>query len=264
MIIAKSMKKKLISLLLLFLPVCMWAGDNDDFGTWLELGAKKSLPRNWSVGLESELRTVDNSSMVDRVSVGANLDYRVHKYLKLSAGYAILFDYNTENAGKKWLTPKYWAHRNRFFVDANSSVKLWKWLRVSGRLRYQFTHRAAQHIERYECEGMDANTGQYVYDMDEANIKLKDCESRQVLRSRVKFEVDKKHLDWSPFVAVEFHNNVAVGEHMNFDKLRTSVGTSYKIDKRNDVSLSYVMTLDRTSHPYQALHALSVGYSYDF
>lgn len=260
------MNKKILFALLLLLPFpfTAQAGDNDDFGAWFDLGAKKSLPRNWSVGLESELRMADNSSMVDRVSVGANVDYRAHKYLKLSTGYSLLLDYNAENAGKKWLTPHYWSHRNRFFVDATSSVKLWKWLRVSGRLRYQFTHRAAQHIERYECEGMDQNTGQYVYDMDEADIKFKDCESRQVLRSRVKLEVDKKHLDWSPFVAVEFHNNVAVGEHMNFDKLRTSVGTSYKINKHNDVSLSYIMTLNRTEHPYQAFHAISVGYSYDF
>ena len=63
---------------------------------------------------------------------------------------------------------------------------------------------------------------------------------------------------------MEFHNNVAAGAHMNFDKLRTSVGTRYKINKRNDLSLSYVMTLDRMAHPYTHMHALCAGYSYEF
>ena len=258
------MKKTHLFLLLMTLPLSLWADDGDDFGTWLELSAEKALPHNLSVGVETELRTLDNSTTLDRLSAGASLGYKAHKYLKFAAGYNFLEDYHPEKAGKKWLTPKYWSHRHRFYADATSSVKLWKWLRISGRVRYQFTHRAAQHIKRYECEGMDSNTGEYVYDMDEADIKYKERENRQVLRSRIKLQVDKKHLDWSPFVSVEFHNNVAAGAHMNFDKLRTSVGTRYKINKRNDLSLSYVMTLDRMSHPYTHMHALCAGYSYEF
>lgn len=258
------MKKILFSLLFFSFPFALWAGNEDDFGAWLELGATKSLPRNWDIGLEAELRTMDNCQTVDRLSLSPSLSYKANKYLKFSAGYALMFDYNKENAGKKWLTPSYWSHRNRLYVDANSSVKLWKWLRISGRVRYQFTHRAGQHIDRYECEGLDATTGEYSYYMDEADVKYKDCNSRQVLRSRIKFQLDKKRLDWSPFVSVEFHNNVAVGEHMNLDKLRTCVGTEYKINKHNDVSLSYVLTLDRMQHPYEAMHAVSIGYSYDF
>lgn len=259
------MKKFLLSLFLLSLPFAVWAdGESDDLGVWVELGASKSLPRNWSVGFDAELRTMDDCQAVDRVSLSPSVSFRAHKYLKLSAGYALMFDYNQENAGKKWLTPSYWSHRNRMYVDASSSVKLWKWLRISGRLRYQFTHRAGQHVERFECVGLDGTNGEYVYDMDEMDIKYKDCESRQVLRSRVKLQLDKKHVDWSPFVSVEFHNNVEAGAHMNFDKLRTSVGTEYKINKHNDVSLSYILTLNRMHHPYERMHAISVGYSYDF
>ena len=245
------------------LPLTGRAGNNDDFGIWTELGIEKTLPHNWSVGLESEFRSMDNSSLMDRWSLGASIDYKIHKYLKVGAGYSFLLDNTPGKAGKNWLTPSYNSHRNRFFAEASSSVKLWKWLRISGRMRYQFTHRPMQHIERFECEGMDGNTGEYIYD-DEADIKLRDCESRQVLRSRVKLEVDKKHLDWSPFIGVEFHNNVAIGQHMNFDKLRTSVGTDYKINKQHKVSLSYIMTLDRTAHPYSRMHAVSVGYNFDF
>lgn len=256
--------KKTLLLILALLPATVWAGDNDDFGTWLELGAEKALPYNMEIGLEGGLRTKDGSSMMDRWDVGASFGYKAHKYLKLSAGYSVLMDYNAENAGKKWLTPSHWKHRNRLCLEASSGYKFWKWLRVSARVRYQFTHRAGKHVDRYECEGMDAVTGEYTYDMDYPETKYFDCESRQVLRSRIKLEVDKKHLKWSPFVSAEFHNNLALGEHMNFDKLRTNVGTGYKINKHNSVSLAYVMTLNRMEQPNERMHALSLGYSFDF
>ncbi len=255
---------KRLLLLLALLPSLAWAGDNDDWGTWLELSAEKALPYKIEMGLEADLRTKDHSSMMDRWNVGLNIGYKAHKYLKFSAGYSLLMDYNAENQGKKWLTPSHWQHRNRMFLDASSGYKFMKWLRVSARVRYQFSHRAAKHVDRYECEGTDGNTGEYVYDMDYPETKLFDCESRQVLRSRIKLEVDKKHLAWKPFVSAEFHNNLAIGAGMNFDKLRTGVGTSYKINRNNDVSISYVYTLNRMEHPYEHMHALSIGYSYDF
>ena len=251
-------------LLLALLPTLVWAGNNDDWGTWLELGAEKALPRNMEVGLGAGLRTRDNSSQMDRWDIGASFGYKAHKYLKFAAGYSLLMDYNAENQGKKWLTPSHWKHRNRLWAEASTGYKFMKWLRISARVRYQFSHRAQKHVDRFECEGMDGETGKYVYDMEYPETKLYDCESRQVLRSRIKLEVDKKHLDWKPFVSAEFHNNVAIGEHMNFDKLRTACGTEYKINKQNSVSLSYVFTLDRMNHPYEKMHAVSAGYSFDF
>lgn len=248
--------------LLALLPSLAWAGDKDDWGTWLELGAEKALPYNMEVGLEGELRTKDGCSVVDHWNMGANFSYKAHKYLKLSAGYTLLMDYSQEKAGKKWLTPSYWGLRNRIWAEASSGYKFMKWLRVSGRLRYQFTHSTEKDIERYECEGTDGNTGEYIYDMDYPETKHIPGEDRQVLRSRIKLEVDKKHLAWSPFVSVEFHNNLVA--NMHFDKLRTAVGTGYKINKQNKVSLSYVHTLNRMKQPFENFHALSVGYNYDF
>ncbi|MBQ0019039.1 MAG: DUF2490 domain-containing protein [Bacteroidales bacterium] len=267
------MKKNLLLTLFAALPFTAWAGndgDNDDFGAWMELSAKKDLPHDLSVGVEGELRMHDNSSTVDRWSLGANLGYKVNKYLKVGVGYQILDDYTSDKISKEErdvttgelmayrYTPSYWTPRHRFYTEAVGSIKLWKWLRISVRERYQFTHKTEKTITgRYDTEAPD-------WERDPVKDKFNECKSRQVLRSRIKLQLDKKHLDWSPFVAVEFHNNVAVGEYMSFDKLRTSVGTEYKINKQNDVSLSYVMTLDRTAHPYQTMHAICASYSYDF
>lgn len=268
--------KRILATLILALPLTAWAGNEDDFGTWLEIGAEKKLPKNLSVGLNAEVRTTDASTAMDRWSIGASIGYKVHKYLKLNAGYSFLYDYSQKKISKEVydddeltsyrLTPAYWSARHRFSIDASSSIKLWKWLRISGKMKYQFSHKPSVTVDRYDYESNQMFTpGGVVTTWDEDyNPKKYDCESRQVLRSRVKLEVDKKHLDWSPFVSVEFHNNVAVGEHMNFDKLRTAVGTGYKINKNHDVSLSYVMTLDRRDTPNERMHAVCLGYNFDF
>lgn len=266
---------KRLFFLLALLPTLAWAGDKDDWGTWLELGAEKALPYNMEVGLEGELRTKDGCSAMDRWNIGARFGYKAHKYLKLSAGYTVLMDYSKEKKSKLVyddvdvlesyrLTPSYWSPRHRFYLDASTGVKFWKWLRVSARVRYQFTYTPEKHVDRTDYERNEQYTpGGIVTTWDEdVKEKIYPSEDRQVLRSRLKFEVDKKRLAWSPFISVEFHNDLAADMH--FDKLRTAVGTSYKINKQNKVSLSYVHTLNRMEHPYESFHALSVGYNYDF
>ena len=293
---------KRLLLLFVLLPSLAWAGDDDDFGTWLELGAEKALPRNMEIGLDGGLRMKDGSTLVDRWDLGASFGYKVHKYLKLSAGYSFLHDYSPEKRKEKYeikgdapqsefeeytyekgfnLYKKHWSARHRIYVEASSSVKLWKTIRLSGRLRYQFTHKSVEKVDRYRySEKIEVTPhmvgfvdGSPVFKMeeedpeinhDEWDIKSYDAENRQVLRSRLKIELDKKHLAWSPYVSVEFHNNVASGAHMNFDKLRTSVGTTYKINKQNSVGLAYVLTLNRMEQPHERMHALSASYSYDF
>ena len=270
------MKKSLLFLFSL-LPSLSWAGDNDDFGTWLELGAEKALPYTMEIGLEGGLRTLDASSVMDRWDVGGSFRYKAHKYLKLAAGYSFLMDYNQQKTTKQEydeddqlesyrVTPAYWSLRHRMYLEASSGLKLWKCLRISVRVRYQFTYRQANDVNRIDNERNDMFTPDGIVTewVSAENPKHYDGEGRQVLRSRIKLEVDKKHLEWKPFVSAEFHNNVASGEHMNFDKLRTSVGTEYKINKHNSVSLSYVMTLNRMEQPFQRMHAINAGYSFDF
>lgn len=300
---------KRLFLLFALLPSLAWAGDNDDWGTWLGLDVEKSLTHNLEVGLEGGLRTMDGSSKMDRWDVGASLGYKVCKYLKFNAGYSFLHDYNPENIKwtygtmtyadadvprvdyyKKNITKEHWSSRHRFFAEASSSVKLLKLFRISGRLRYQYTYTPAITVDRYRYEERTEYTQMFTGKFDDNNNpifenvkedpevtrdgwdkKEKESKDRQVLRTRLKLELDKKHLAWSPFVSVEFHNNLA--SNMHFDKLRTAVGTGYKINKHNAVSLAYVHTLDRVDlaqtegyplYKTHNFHAISASYSLDF
>ena len=49
----------------------------NDFGLSFNLGAEKKIKPGFSVEFEGELRTQDNSSMIERISLGAGLNYRL-------------------------------------------------------------------------------------------------------------------------------------------------------------------------------------------
>lgn len=318
------MKKALLFLFVL-LPSMVWAGDHDDFGTWIELGIKKYLPHSMSVGLDAELRTRDASKSMDRISFGADAGYKVNKYFKLGISYSLLSALKPEkytdksyidklegkNDDGEWkeidavpadaseyqayrltdcngynYTPEYWEMKHRFCVDVNGSKKIAKLVRISIRERYQFTATQDKEIEQRvyrekknrrknnEIYGIppqldeeewkiDEDYGEHgVHEIDSMRVKIKSDEPSHILRSRIKFELDKKKLDWSPFISVEFCNNLASA--MKFEKLRSTVGTSYKLGQQHEFLFCYVWTLYRKVHPFSNLHTVSLSYNFAF
>ena len=67
---------------------------SDDFGLDFSLEAQKKFSKQWSMSLEGEYRTRDNTKTSDRWSLGLGVDYKVAKWLKASAGYTFLYDNN--------------------------------------------------------------------------------------------------------------------------------------------------------------------------
>ena len=89
------MKKILMIAFGMVLPIVCCAQD-DDFGIWVEAAASKSFGTRWSVGLDAELRSEDNTSRIDRLSIGPSVGFKVCKYLKLGAGYNFMASYSPE------------------------------------------------------------------------------------------------------------------------------------------------------------------------
>lgn len=281
-----------------------YAGDNDDFGIWTEAEVEKKLPYNLSLNFSGEMRTEDMSSRIDRLSAGVGLSYKVNKYLKLGASYSLMGLYSPEkrkehykdnddgtmkldpNGDPIWngykITDKYWTPRHRLTIEANTGIKLAKWLRISLRERYQYTNNSGRHVEvtkyRHDVSlGYDPENDRYTQ-IDEGlkegypitETDMKEGSNSHILRTRLKLEVDKKRLDWSPFISAEAHNNL-VAQHgdiqtnvLYLEKIRTMVGTGYKINKHHAVSLAYVLTFEHEIDSFERMHAISVGYNFDF
>lgn len=312
--------RKSILVLSLLLATPMLAQENDEVGIWSEIGLEKAITKSWDVGLDLEYRAQNKA----RFSTGLSTSYKLNKYLKLGLSYNFLYSekldkYKVKDKGEvgddEWakgynFTPGYWYPRHRFSLEATGSIKLWKWLKISLRERYQLTHSKARTVEKYKFR--EKHTTEYyfgemlvdedgfpVFDEDwnlifvdadgnpvpEEGIKTErvDTESRwestpstaqndQVLRSRLKFELDKKRCPFSPFVSVEFHNTISDQRStLPLQKIRTAAGTTYKFRKHNEVSLSYLITFDKEeasksndTHNFGRLHTICLGYKYSF
>lgn len=282
---------KVFSCLFLF-AASLFAQENDEVGIWSELGIEKAITKSWDVGLDLEYRAQDRA----RFSAGLSTSYKLNKHLKFGIGYNFLNSFRPEKYKDKsegevgsdeWTTgfnrtPEYWFPRHRFNVEATGSIKLWNWFKISLRERYQLTHSKTRsvdkikHRESYEKKyDFDENWEEITwYEQtvtDDVETEIKPAYTDQVLRSRIKFEFDKKRNPFSPFISTEFHNSVSVGDHMLLQKIRTAVGSSYKFRKHNEVSLSYIITFDmydiednEVVRLHDRRHAINIGYKYSF
>jgi hypothetical protein len=314
-----TLRNKILVLSLL-LATPLLAQENDELGVWSEIGIEKAINKNWDVGLELEYRAQNKA----RFSAGLSTSYKINKYLKFGINYNFLYSekldkYKVKDKGEvgsdDWtkgynFTPGYWYPRHRFSIEATGSIKLWKWLKISLRERYQLTHSKARTVEKYkfrEIHQKEYDFGELLVDEDGFPILDDDwnpifvdkdgnpmpeegivteqvydgskwvtdyisSSNEQVLRSRLKFEYDKKRCPYSPFVSVEFHNIIDDQRStLPLQKIRTAVGSTYKFRKHNELSLSYMITFDKedsnssnsTSH-FDRLHTICLGYKYSF
>lgn len=261
------MKHKILLILVLMVPSMLRAQWTDEYGTWVSVGAKKNLGIKWSLGLEAEYRAQDNS----RWAFGLDAGYKLNKTFKFGAGYTFLYNRKARKEGNSYLTPAYTYPRHRFIVEGTADKRFWKWLRISLRERYQLTYRPESTHDRYaKIYDFDEDWNTIEYWSEEPEAKTKQATTTQLLRSRLKLEVDKKGWDFSPFVSAELCNSVRVGDRMNVDKVRTTIGTSYKLNKQHEFTLGYILTFvfnddeEKTDVSNNRIHAVSVGYNFKF
>lgn len=277
--------------LVALIPITSSAEGTDEGAMWTEIGIQKSINKQWKVGLETEMRAEKEA----RWSIGANASYKPIKYFKMGVSYNFLYKKSPEETKPHYgpyyvgdgetvfqdgynLNEKYWSPRHRLSIDATGTIKVCRWLRISLRERYQFTRRTELTYDRvkvrWDGPKIDTVTGEYYFDTEdseeELDPKTKSAESDNVLRSRLKLEMDKKGCPWGPFVSVESHNNLNCGQKMNLEKVRTGIGCEYKINKQHSLSLAYIFTAnihdDEDDHVrlHERDHAASIGYVFEF
>ena len=220
-----------------------------------------------NLSFEGELRTRDNTKHVDRWSAGLSLDYKVTKWLKFSAGYTLLYDNNERisyfdatddevldgdaDAGDPKKCAKYWATRHRFSVSATFDKKLFGDFRFSLRERWQYTYRPEQTVDQRWSILDNAYDGKQ---------KVYGGRGKNVLRSRLQIEYDKKGLAVTPYANVELFNA------WNIEKVRYHVGLDWKVAKKHSLGIFY-----RYQHVYgddddlePNIHMLGLGYKFKF
>lgn len=247
------------------LPLSVSA-QSDDFGLDFNLEVQKKLSKQWSLSLEGELRTRNDAKTNDRWSVGLGVDYKAAKWLKLSAGYNYLYDNNEKTSyfeatdeavldgdaevGDPKKYAKYWAPRHRFNVSLTATQKLGDF-KFSLRERWQYTYRPAYTVdERWS----------YLNNAYDGKEKTYDGKGKNVLRSRLQVEYDKKGLAITPYANVELFNA------WSLQKTRYTVGLDWKLSKQHTLGAFYryqtVRSDDDDNEPN--IHLLGITYKFKF
>lgn len=218
------MKQKIILLMaaILALPLTSFA-QGSDFGMWYSLDLQKKLSKQWTVGIDGELRTLDNASKVDRWKLGASADYKILPWLEAAGGYNLLLDkaYTYHNDGS--LNKRGHYTRHRFYLGLEGEYEFNNFT-LALRERWQYTYRPEQTIdERYDYD-------RSAWDGESKTYK---GHGKNILRSRLSLKYKIQGTPLRPFANVELFNGWSI------KKVRYSAGMDWKIDKRNTLRLQY-------------------------
>lgn len=250
---------------LIICPLSYSSAQSDDFGLDFSVEAEKKIDKQWSVSLEGELRRRDDAKTNDRWSIGLGVDYKIAKWVKASAGYSLLYD-NTkrisysdqedvddgdfDEVGMPKKCAQYWAPRHRFNVSLTFDKKLFGDFRFSLRERWQYTWLPEHTVsERWS----------YLDEAYDGKVKTYGGSGKNVLRSRLQVEYDRKGLSLTPYANVEFWNA------WKLQKTRYTVGLDWKLSKQHAVGAFYYyqkVNDDDDLEPNR--HLLGVSYKFKF
>ncbi len=205
--------------------VNVWA--SDEAGSWISVEFSKGLGSRWNLGVGTELRVYDNFKGIDRWHIKADAAFKACSFLKLYTSYEFHLKLKQNNLNEKEIFPR---HRAKFDVVFHGKVA--KYLRLSMRERYQFTHTSG--------------------------VKTTPVVNEHHLLS--KFKMDFPVKKWTPYISYEIFNRL--DKDFKFDEMRFAAGTVYSITEHHDISLGYLLDMkpDADNHFNKRVHVIQIGY----
>lgn len=279
---SKSRTKKAIVLFIatafMFLAPSTANADDDNYGLWTSFEMSKKINKKCKVGAEFEFRSNDYLKEVERFSAGISGQYKITDWLKVNAGYIFIAGYNPKSIGIKedteWIDMNtggieffpnynvdhsYWEKRNRVYLSATADYKIGR-ISLSLRERVQYTRTNSALIDEDKHRHDAILGGPKPVETVEHNKELKEHKNNTVLRSRLTAKWDIPKCKVNPFVSTELYSRL---DHWRgFEKLRSRIGASYKINKDNSIEFYYLF--EKAGEKGKAnTHAIGLGYSLD-
>ena len=218
----------------IMLPLCSAA--QKDFGAWIGGDLRMPLSKKLDVGLQLESRFENNVSTVDQSFISPYLKFDLHKHIGVGVAYRFS---NRPNGG---LFGGETYHRIGF--DVNFKNLFGEFLKnpnlANFSTRLRFTHGT-----------------------DEGDL------NKDYLRARFKLKHEMKDFKLTPYISAEFflHFNdqlsytaAEVVSRHRFNKYRINIGAEYKINKRHELNLFYI--IQPTIESPNTSFILGLGYKY--
>ena len=233
---AKKKALKALILFLLTLSFCNTAGATDrgqDFATNLELAVKKGLTKRFDLQASGSARAANNSSELDRLTVGGGFDVvLVKKWLSLGVEYTYLADWNGQDK-------QYFTHRHRYNVSLDLEHKVTR--RISMGLRPKFVS---------------------TYKVEEYKSYKKNPKDYFRLRYQIEYKMPK--LPLTPYASAEawWTTNDPDGDH--FENMRYVAGLNYKLSKKHAFDIGFQIDNEYNVKKPSDRFMLCAGYKFKF
>lgn len=216
---------------------------------WASGEFKAPVGKHWGFSAEAEYRTYNKLKSTERWSFGVGAEYKYRQF-KADAGYVFIDQHKLVDVTRKGnLVSSYWLNRHRAYVSVSAKMKI-SHVELSLRERYQFTHRVGQSVAKFGPDGVTPKDDEWIPSQD-----------KHVLRSRIQGQYTiRKKCPFKPFAAVEFYDNLSGA--FNLEKIRFTVGTSYKINRHNELELFYRYCHTDEADNDDRGHIIGVGYTF--
>jgi hypothetical protein len=217
---------------------------------WTSAEAKYRLISGLSATAEAEMRTADGVDAVGRWSGSVGLDYKLFKQLKFSTAYTYIHQHEETSVTRKGnIIPSYWQPKHRLNVGVTGETSI-KRFTLSLREQYQYTHRRGIYVKKFAADGVTPKDDEWILGY-----------GKHILRSRLLGEYNIRKCRFTPYASIELYNNLSEG--FGFDKVRYTVGTDYKINRHNGLTLFY-RYIDRQGDDDASDHVIGLGYTIKF
>ena len=258
---------------------------SDEFGVWGTFEFSRKVNKKTKFVIDAEVRSIEAVSDIERIAVGAKLDYKIKEWkelgksnsqieLKANAGYCFIYGHNLSKKSYKDFIEEvgeynyniddaYWAARNRVYLTLTGEFKVNRFeISIRERLQYTHTGSATTNETKYHWEEITDIKGNHI-GWNEPNPipkpEFKEAKENLSLRSRLSVKYDIPNCKISPFVSAELYTRL--DQWQIFDKARYRAGASYKINKKNAISLYYLYQDVSGNDPDG--HAVGFEYSID-
>ncbi len=216
---------------------------------WTSAEVKGDINKRFSVSAEVDYRTSDKLKSTERFDVNISTQYRIFKWLRANAGFTFIDQHVGLSTTKKGnIIPAYWQPKYRWQVGLTGKYSFDRFT-ISLREQLQVTYRTSQYVSKYSSSGKPK---------DDEYIAWR---TKTKLRSRLGIEYDIKKTPLEPFANIELYN--CLNDNMAKDKLRFTIGTDIKLNKRNAFSI-YYRYIDEADDDDPSGNIIGVGYTHKF
>ncbi|MBN1181428.1 MAG: DUF2490 domain-containing protein [Bacteroidales bacterium] len=208
-----------------------------DFGIWTSIGAKKEIGK-WDMGVNTEVRTFNNSSQFQRWSIELDAEYKLMKQIKAGMVYIYFYFNDVEYAD--------YQPRVRYagFVQGKLTVG-------------DFHFYLREKVQRTIKDESDRIKESGKYDNYRINPEW-------TLRSRVKIDYNIPHFPGTPSFSIEPFYQLNNPDGNTFNNIRYTLSFDYKISKQHEIKAYGLTDNELNVDDAVRMYVLGLGYTFSF